>query len=78
MRAPTFLKVHGKEIQSFTYTKPFDQRYVNYLLEILLAVVRFGGQGFVKNARSSSIRRSYHAGLVSRVDTSKYSGISSR
>lgn len=75
VRTPTQVKVHGKEIQSFTYTKQFDQRYINYLLEILLAVVRFGGQGFVKTAISSPIRRSYHPGLISRVDASEYSKI---
>ncbi|KXN85691.1 Protein dopey [Leucoagaricus sp. SymC.cos] len=73
LRTPTQVKVHGKEIQGFTYEKPFDQRYINYLLEVLLSIVRFGGQGFAKTARTSYIRRSHHAGLVNRVDANKMS-----
>ncbi|KAF9447031.1 hypothetical protein P691DRAFT_803039 [Macrolepiota fuliginosa MF-IS2] len=68
LRTPTQIKVHGKELRGFTYEKPFDQRYINYLLEILLSIVRFGGQGFAKTARTSYIRRSHHPGLVNRVD----------
>jgi len=72
LRVPAQIKVHGKEIQGFTYEKPFDQRYINYILEILLSVVRFGGQEFVKVVKTSYIRRSYHyAGIVSRVDASE-------
>lgn len=72
LRTPTQTKVHGKEIQGFTYEKPFDQRYINYLLEVLLSVVRFGGQGFAKTVRSSYIRRSHHTGLVNRVDACEF------
>ncbi|KAJ3572176.1 hypothetical protein NP233_g3254 [Leucocoprinus birnbaumii] len=71
LRIPAQVKVHGKEIQGFTYEKPFNQRYIHYLLEVLLSVVRFGGQGFAKTARSSYIRRSHYGGLVSRADASK-------
>jgi hypothetical protein len=71
LRTPTQAKVHGKEIQGFIYERPFDQRYVHYLLQLLLSVVRFGGQSFVKTAKISYIRRSLHAGLVNRVDYSE-------
>ncbi|KAF8899262.1 Dopey, N-terminal-domain-containing protein [Infundibulicybe gibba] len=68
-RAPTTTKIRGRELQTFVYERPFDQRYINHLLEMLLSIVRFGGQGFTKSARSSPIRRSHHAGLVQRVES---------
>ncbi|KAF7302659.1 Dopey-N domain-containing protein [Mycena chlorophos] len=68
-RQPTVVKVKGKELQGFVYERPFDQRYVNHLLDMLLSIIRFGGQGFAKTARGTSIKRSHHAGLVHRVDS---------
>lgn len=62
------MKVKGKELQGFSYERPFDQRYINHLLDMLLSIIRFGGQGFAKTARSMPIRRSHHDGLVQRVD----------
>ncbi|KAJ6623058.1 Dopey, N-terminal-domain-containing protein [Mycena sp. CBHHK59/15] len=68
-RIPNTTKVRGKELQSFLYERPFDQRYTNHLLEVLLSIIRFGGQGFAKTARSTSIKRSHHAGLIQRVES---------
>ncbi|KDQ63058.1 hypothetical protein JAAARDRAFT_53285 [Jaapia argillacea MUCL 33604] len=65
---PTVIKVNGRELQSFCYDCPFDQSYVNHVLEILLAVARFGGQGFVKTARGNLISRAQHTGLVERAE----------
>lgn len=62
------MKVKGKEIPGFTYERPFDQRYINHLLDMLASVIRIGGQGFVKTARMSGIKRSHHSGLVTRVE----------
>lgn len=70
-RTPQTAKVHGKELPGFLYERSFDQRYVNHLLETLLAVVRFGGQGFAKTARTTTIRRTQHSGLLQRVETCK-------
>lgn len=67
-RLPSTAKVHGKELQIFLYERPFDQRYTNHLLDMLLSIIRFGGQGFAKTARSTPIRRSHHPGLVQRVE----------
>ncbi|KAI0067974.1 hypothetical protein BV25DRAFT_1896308 [Artomyces pyxidatus] len=67
-RTPSVTKLNGKELQGFSYQCRFDQSYITYLLETLLSVVRFGGQGFGKTARTSLIRRSHHGGLVERVD----------
>lgn len=70
-RIPNTAKVRGKELHGFLYERPFDQRYANHLLEMLLSIIRFGGQGFAKTARSTSIKRSHHAGLIQRVETGK-------
>ncbi|RDB28675.1 Protein dopey [Hypsizygus marmoreus] len=67
-RIPSTVKVHNKELQIFLYERPFDQRYINHLLDLLLSIIRFGGQGFAKTARSTPIRRSHHPGLVQRVE----------
>ncbi|KAI0323044.1 Dopey, N-terminal-domain-containing protein [Amylostereum chailletii] len=69
-RTPSVTRLHGKELPDFSYERPFDQTYIRYVLETLLSVVRFGGQGFGKTARSSHIRRSHHTGLVERVELS--------
>ncbi|KAJ7269339.1 Dopey, N-terminal-domain-containing protein [Mycena haematopus] len=68
-RIPNTAKVTGRELHGFIYERPFDQRYTNHLLEMLLSIIRFGGQGFAKTARSTSIKRSYHTGLIQRVET---------
>ncbi|KAF9011155.1 Dopey, N-terminal-domain-containing protein [Cyathus striatus] len=68
LRTSTTTKVRGRELQGLLYERPFDQHYINYILDLLLHIVRFGGQGFVKTARSSPIKRSHHPGLIQRVD----------
>lgn len=67
-RVPSVTNLDGKEILDFSYERPFDQSYVNYLLETLLSVVRFGGQGFSKTIRSNEIRRSPHPGMLERLE----------
>ncbi|KAH9996513.1 Dopey, N-terminal-domain-containing protein [Russula vinacea] len=66
-RMPSVTKINGKELQGFSYERSFNQTYVNHLLETLLSVVKFGGQGFGKTARMSSVRRSYSSELVERI-----------
>jgi hypothetical protein len=68
-RTPTAAKIRGKELQGFLYERPFDQRYTTHLFEMLLSIIRFGGQGFAKTARSTPIRRSHHTGLIQRVES---------
>jgi hypothetical protein len=60
-------KINGKELQGFSYERSFNQTYVNHLLETLLSVVKFGGQGFGKTARMNSVRRSHSSELVERI-----------
>ncbi|KAG5652198.1 hypothetical protein H0H81_005933 [Sphagnurus paluster] len=67
-RIPSTVKVRGRELQILLYERPFDQRYTNHLLDMLLSIIRFGGQGFAKTARSTPIQRSHHVGLVQRVE----------
>ncbi|KAJ7742186.1 Dopey, N-terminal-domain-containing protein [Mycena olivaceomarginata] len=67
---PSILR--GRELHGFLYERPFDQRYTHHLLEMLLSIIRFGGQGFAKTARSTSIKRSHHTALIQRVETSKH------
>ncbi|KAI0095247.1 Dopey, N-terminal-domain-containing protein [Irpex rosettiformis] len=57
-RSQTSLQLNGRQVQGFSYLKPFDQRYIIHLFGVLLSVVKFGGQGFTKIARSTPITRS--------------------
>ncbi|KAI0050603.1 hypothetical protein FA95DRAFT_1536117 [Auriscalpium vulgare] len=66
-RTPSVTRINGKQLQGYSYECAFDQSHTTYVLEILLSVVKFGGQGFGKTAGTSLIRRSHHAGLVDRV-----------
>ena len=70
-RSRSVTKINARELQDFTYNAPMDQRLINHLLDTLLSVVRFGGQGFVKITKSTPIRRSLHSGLVKRVESCK-------
>lgn len=67
--SPSTTQLKGKQLQGFTYETPFDQHYVNYLLETLLSVVKFGGLGFCKVARSTPVSRSLYTALLQRLQT---------
>ena len=71
-RVPSTTNVNGKQLQGYSYERPFDQTYVNHLLETLLSVVKFGGQGFGKTARTSLVRRCQHSGLVERIQSGRH------
>jgi hypothetical protein len=71
-RSRSITKLYGKELQDFAYEGLLDQRLVNYLLDTLLSIVRFGGQGFAKVARTTQIRHSPHPGLIERAEVGKY------
>jgi len=66
-RTPASFQVNNRDIPGYYYDRPFDQRYNKHLLDLLLAVVRFGGQGLAKTARNTSVTRSHHPGLPERV-----------
>ena len=65
--SPSTTELKGKQLQGFVYERAFDQHYVNYLLETLLSVVKFGGQGFSKIARNTPITRSQYGSLLQRL-----------
>ena len=69
--SPSTTELNGKQLQGFTYERPFDQHYVNYVLETLLSVVKFGGQGFSKVARTTPINRSLYGTLLQRLQTGR-------
>lgn len=71
LRNPSAATYNGREITGFTYARRFDQHSVNHLLETLLSLIKFGGQGFGRIARSSQFQRSNHAGFVHRVQAGK-------
>ncbi len=69
IRRSSCLKAYnGREIPSFMYERPIDQRYIHHVLNVLLSVVKFGGQGFSKIARISPVTRGTHTGLMERLD----------
>ncbi|KAK2464744.1 hypothetical protein APHAL10511_003162 [Amanita phalloides] len=68
-RVSVISTVKGRQIPGCQYERPFDQRYINYLLDTLLAIIRFSGQGFVKTARTAPVKRSFHTGLVQRIES---------
>ena len=68
--SPSSTDLKGKQLQGFVYERPFDQHYVNYLLESLLSVVKFGGQGFSKIARNTPITRTLYSNLLQRLQHS--------
>ncbi|KAF8913192.1 Dopey, N-terminal-domain-containing protein [Gymnopilus junonius] len=67
LRTATVFKVRGRDLTGFLYERAFDQHIVNYLLETLLSIVTFGGQGFARAARTALVKRSNHSGFVQRV-----------
>ncbi|THH33130.1 hypothetical protein EUX98_g1019 [Antrodiella citrinella] len=58
---------NGRSIHAFRYERPFDQRYISHLLDSLLSIVKFGGQGFSKVAKSAAISRTTHSGVLERI-----------
>ena len=68
-RTPTTFKVRGRELPGFVYERPFDQRILVHLLETLLSIINFGGQGFTKAAKAALMKRSSYAGLVQRASS---------
>lgn len=62
-------QLHGKDIQGFTYLRAFDLRYIHHILDLLLVVVRFGGQGFARMSQNTLISKSCHPTLVSRIQS---------
>ncbi|KAK0564187.1 hypothetical protein OC844_001830 [Tilletia horrida] len=52
------------KVERLVYDAPFDQELVNSALATLLAMARFGGQGFTKAVRASSAGKSTDSRLI--------------
>lgn len=60
-------EVNGKQLQGFSYNRPFDQHLINHQLETLLYVIKFGGQGFSKVTRTNALNRSPYGHMLQRL-----------
>ncbi|KAF8510422.1 Dopey, N-terminal-domain-containing protein [Hysterangium stoloniferum] len=72
IRRKPFTKTYNNfQISGFVYELRFDEHRMNHLLEILISVIKFGGQGFSRVARNTPFKKSNHPGFVARVDGAK-------
>ncbi|GAA5834665.1 hypothetical protein JCM9279_007075 [Rhodotorula babjevae] len=67
-RAET-VKVDGVRVPVLIYSRSFDQARVVHVLDNLLALARFGGQGFVRIAKGSWLKHTLDPALRERVIT---------
>jgi len=65
-RAET-VKVDGVRVPVLVYGRAFDQAQVHHVLDNLLALARFGGQGFVRIAKGSWLKHTLDPALRERV-----------
>jgi hypothetical protein len=68
MRQATSVQVSGVSVEVYHYLKPFDQAKVQHVLENLLSVARFGGQGFTRVAKGSVTRQTPDEALRKRME----------
>jgi hypothetical protein len=59
LRTSSTNDVGGRQISIFHYTGPLDQRRLLHLMQILLAVLRYGGQSYLRLMRTSISSVSY-------------------
>ncbi|GAA5992102.1 hypothetical protein JCM5350_006348 [Sporobolomyces pararoseus] len=65
-RAQT-IKVSDARLPILVYQRSFDQAQVQHVLDNLLALARFGGQGFIRIAKSSWLKHTLDPALRERV-----------
>ena len=58
-QSPTSNDSDSKPTARFIYTKSFDVAQVQHALEVILSLVRFGGQGFTRVAKSCTPGQSH-------------------
>ncbi|GAA5884793.1 hypothetical protein JCM16303_007269 [Sporobolomyces ruberrimus] len=61
------VKVSETRMPILVYTRPFDQYRIQHVLDSLLALARFGGQGFIRIAKSSWLKHTLDPALRERV-----------
>ncbi|KAG9033005.1 hypothetical protein FRB95_000667 [Tulasnella sp. JGI-2019a] len=59
---------NGRDVRGFLYERPFDVHRFHHLLQTLLSVARFGGQGFTRMIRTTPLRKSAQPGLLTRAE----------
>jgi hypothetical protein len=64
---PVSVKISNVSIEIVHYRCPFDQARVQHVLENLLSVIRFGGQGFTRVAKGSVTRQTPDEALRKRL-----------
>ncbi|GAA5982369.1 hypothetical protein JCM11641_006959 [Rhodosporidiobolus odoratus] len=64
---PSISKIAGIRVPVLSYGAPFDQSRVHHVLDNLLALARFGGQGFIRIAKSSFLKHTLDPALRERV-----------
>ncbi|KAG8740013.1 hypothetical protein FRC10_004853 [Ceratobasidium sp. 414] len=62
---------NGRDTRGYVYERPMDQRKFIYILETLLSVVRYGGQGFGRVARTTIVQRTMYPGLMARAEAAQ-------
>ncbi|KAG8710253.1 hypothetical protein FRC11_004702, partial [Ceratobasidium sp. 423] len=70
-RSSATFTFNGRDTRGFTYERPMDQRKLAYILESLLSVIRYGGQGFGRVARTTPIQRTLYPGLMARAEAAQ-------
>jgi hypothetical protein len=70
IRQPAKLTISGLEVDVEQYQHVFDMAQAQYVLENLLSLASFGGQGFTRLAKTSYVKQSPYSGLKSRAEAS--------
>ncbi|BGP31712.1 hypothetical protein JCM10296v2_003486 [Rhodotorula toruloides] len=60
-------RVADVRVPTLVYTQAFDQARVHHVLDNLLSLARFGGQGFIRIAKGSFLKHTFDAALRERV-----------
>ncbi|KAL8286531.1 hypothetical protein RQP46_004548 [Phenoliferia psychrophenolica] len=68
---PTTLVVAGVHLPSLVYRTTFDQARVHHVLDDLLSLARFGGQGFIRIAKGSFLKHTLDPAFRERVRASE-------
>lgn len=58
-------------MRTFSYERPFDTNRMNYLVETMLALVLFGGQGLGRVARMTPVKKAHHSEIFSRAQAGR-------
>lgn len=57
-QVPASVNVAGMDVSILVYNQTFDQARVHHILDDLLSLARFGGQGFIRIAKGAHLKHS--------------------